>query len=332
MEIWATFDFYREVWQINPFNPKNNSNYDYQRTDLIDSVPTHPIFSDNPFFTSIPSHRNNMRLLEFQQKFVDKLLSYALNYDHVLYCMDNETSVTSSWGAFWSTYLKKRAREEGKQIYCTEMWDPWDLNHISHRESFDHPELYEFVEISQNNHQVGEKHWSNGLHQIARLKALDNLRPVTNIKIYGSDQGRHGGSNQDAMEKFFRALLFGASSARFHRPPSGIGLSREAQQVIRSMRTVLDQVSFFEMVPLDVLTAREENEAYVRGLPGKEYVIYFTRGGSVHIAEEGKWNLSWREVLADQTLTQEEVLVKNHSLELTCPGDGQWLLILKKAK
>jgi hypothetical protein len=28
IEIWATFDFYRENWLVNPYNPKNNINYD----------------------------------------------------------------------------------------------------------------------------------------------------------------------------------------------------------------------------------------------------------------------------------------------------------------
>jgi hypothetical protein len=39
-----------------------------------------------------------MALLQYQQAFVDKLLSHTLEFDHVLYCIDNETSVTSQWG------------------------------------------------------------------------------------------------------------------------------------------------------------------------------------------------------------------------------------------
>ncbi len=27
LEIWATFDFYRDPWNLNPFNPVNNINY-----------------------------------------------------------------------------------------------------------------------------------------------------------------------------------------------------------------------------------------------------------------------------------------------------------------
>ncbi len=330
IEIWATFDFYRDFWEINPFNPKNNSSYDSQRTELKDTVPTHPIYADNPFFTSIPAHRNNMKLLEYQQKYVDKILSYSLAYDHILYCMDNETSVTASWGAFWSTYLKKRAREINKTIYCTEMWDPWDLNHISHRESFDHPELYEFVEISQNNHQRGEEHWRNGLSQIERLKLLDNLRPVTNIKIYGADGGRHGGGDQDAMEKFFRAILFGASSARFHRPTSGIGMSADALSVIRSMRTVLTRVPFFEMEPLDMLFGKEENEAYIRGIVDQTYLVYFTNGGEVQIAADGEWQLEWIEVLGTKKQSSHTALASAGKINVDCPSDGQWLLVAKK--
>lgn len=333
IEMWATFDFYRDFWELNPYNPKNNSSYDGERTELPDTVITHPVYADNPFFTSIPSHRNNMKLLHYQQRFVDKILSNTLAYDHILYCMDNETSVTSAWGAFWATYIKKRAKEINKTIYCTEMWDPWDLNHISHRESFDHPELYAYVEISQNNHQKGEQHWHNGLQQIERLKQLDNLRPVTNIKIYGANQGRHGGNDQDAMEKFFRTVLFGASSARFHRPTSGIGLSHKAQQVLTSTRAALKKISFFEMEPIDQkeLLDKSENEAYARGNSGEEYLIYFTDGGDIQLALEGSWELEWLEVLGEDWLPVHTMDVSKGKLLLDCPGKGQWLLVLRKA-
>ena len=155
-------------------------------------------------------------MLGHQQKFVDKLLSYTFQYGHVLYCIDNETSVSAEWGKFWANYIKTRAREANTQpVLVTEMWDPWDLNHIAHRQSFDHPEIYSFVEISQNNHKKGQEHWDNGLRQIQRLEKRGFLRPVTNIKIYGADGGRHGGDDNDAIEKFVRNVFFGAASARF---------------------------------------------------------------------------------------------------------------------
>lgn len=207
--------------------------------------------------------------------------------------MDNETSVTSEWGKFWSVYIQKRAAEAGKKVLTTEMWDPWDLNHLSHRESFDHPEVYSFVEISQNNHQRGQRHWDRGLAQISRLAKAGNLRPVTNIKIYGSNSGKHGGNDQDAVEKFVRAVLFGSASARFHRPASGLGLSPKAQKAIKSVRMISESMDFFNARPYQqALSACTENEAFCRAIPGKEYVVYFPQSGEVQldlIAYRGKF-------------------------------------------
>ena len=284
VEIWATFDFYRENWDINPFNPKNNSTYTAERTKLPLEVPTHPTYCDNPFFWSIPSHQNNMPLLNYQQAFVDKLLSYSLEFDNVLYCIDNETSVTSEWGRFWSEYIQKKAAEQGKVVYVTEMWDPWDLDHISHRESFDHPELYSFVEISQNNHQRGQNQWDNGLRQIERLRKAGNLRPVNNIKTYGNDLGRHGGGTHNGIQSFIRSTLFGSAAVRFHRPISGLGLGDTAQVVIHSMRMATDGIDFFNAEPHnELLSQREENEAYCRAVPGKDYLVYFPDAGTVEL-------------------------------------------------
>ncbi|MCB0853621.1 MAG: hypothetical protein KDD63_15455, partial [Bacteroidetes bacterium] len=121
IEVWATFDFYRDNWTVNPFNPKNNRNYTAERTKLPEEVKTHPTRTDNPFFWSVPSQHHNIPVLQFQQAFVDKLLSHSLKYDHILYCIDNETSVTASWGQFWSEYIRKKGKELGKKVAITEM-------------------------------------------------------------------------------------------------------------------------------------------------------------------------------------------------------------------
>jgi hypothetical protein len=323
VEIWATFDFYRENWALNPFNPQNNINYTTERTKLPADVKTHPVYCDNPFFWSVPSHENNMPVLDYQQRFVDKLLSYALAYDHVLYCIDNETSVTSEWGKFWSEYIRKKAAEQGKIIHVTEMWDPWDLDHISHRESFDHPEIYSFVEISQNNHQRGQNHWDNGLRQIEKLRLAGNLRPVNNVKTYGSDQGRHGGGTHNGIQKFIRSTLFGSAAVRFHRPTSGLGLGDTAQAVIQAVREATDRINFFNAAPHnELLLQREENEAYCRAVPGKEYLVYFPEAGEVEIdltAAGPGLVLQQLEILSGrwETLSLEE---QAGSLTLKSPG------------
>jgi len=332
VEIWATFDFYRDNWDVNPFNPKNNLNYTAERTKLPIEVPTHPVYCDNRFFWSVPDHDNNMPVLEYQQRFVDQLLSHTFRHGNVLYCMDNETSVTAAWGRFWSTYVKKKAAEAAVVVETTEMWDPWDLDHISHRESFDHPETYSFVDISQNNHQRGQAHWDNGLRQIERLKQAGNLRPVTSVKTYGADGGRHGGDTNEAVAKFIRSALFGSAAVRFHRPPSGIGLSETAQAVIRSVRELSDRMAWFDADPHnDLLGDRKDNEAYCRARPGHEYAVYFPDGGGVTLdlgALSGDASLVWLEVL-EKRWTEPDPIGGGRPAPLEAPGPGHWIALVQ---
>ncbi len=332
IELWATFDFYRANWEVNPFNPKNNVNYNVERVHLPIEVNSHPIMTENNFFWSVPSQESNLKLLEHQQKYIDKLLSYSLKYPNILYCMDNETSVTSEWGKFWSLYIKKVAKEHGKQILTTEMWDPHSLDHAAHRETFDHPEIYDFVDISQNNHNVGDTHWNNGLKQINRLKANNMLRPVTNVKIYGNDGGRHK-TTQNAIESFVRNVLFGAASARFHRPTSGQGLNEKAQHLIKSMRSYVDKSDFFNGIPSNfLLSNRTENEAFCRAIEGREYAIYFPDGGEVDLKtniENGEISIEWLNILSSEWSETMQLTINNSKVTIRTPEKGNWFAYLK---
>ena len=64
------------------------------------------------------------------------------------------------------------------------MFDPHDLTDPLYNSVIDHGELYDFVEIAQNNHQQGQLHYDRILGVRARLAA--HRRPMTNVKIYGA--------------------------------------------------------------------------------------------------------------------------------------------------
>lgn len=334
IEIWATFDFYRDIWDVNPFNPKNNKNYDEKRSKLPVEVATHPTYTENNFFRSVPSQMSLFRVLEYQQKFVDKLLEHSLKYDHVLYCMDNETSVTAEWGKFWSEYIKKVARETaGKTVYTTEMWDPWDLSHVAHWATFDHPETYDFVDISQNNHNKGQLHWDNGYKQIMRIKNSGTVRPVNNVKVYGANGNKFGHNNQDGMERFIRNVFLGTASTRFHRPDSGLGLNDTAQAVIQSMRMFTDAYDHFRAEPMmKLLSGCEENVAYCRALPGAAYAVYFTNGGEVQLdisAIKGAAQVQWLNVLQAEWTDPVPIEVGKQA-PLQAPDKGNWFALIRQ--
>jgi hypothetical protein len=295
-------------------------------------VPSHPTWTENNFFWSIPNQENNLIVLGYQQKFIDKILSYALKYNNVLYCMDNETSVTSEWGKFWSAYIKQVAREHGKEIFTTEMWDPWNLDHVVHRETLDHPEIYEFGDISQNNHNAGDRHWENGIAQIARLKQNGHLRPLNNVKVYGNDGGRHQ-TTQNAIESFVRNVLLGAASTRFHRPTSGQGLNATAQHIIESMRSYVESADFFNAQPAnDLLLDRATDEAYCRAIKNQEYAIFFPKGGQVSLDIEVKIkdiSIRWLDLQKSQWSERPAEVTEMNKIIVKSPEGGNWLAFIK---
>ncbi|MGB3777899.1 MAG: hypothetical protein WA960_06045 [Tunicatimonas sp.] len=335
VEVWATFDFYRDNWAVNPFNPDNNINYDPARSKLPTEVPTHPIYTENNFFRSVPTQMSLFKVLEYQQKFVDKLLLYTLKYDHVLYCMDNETSVSADWGRFWSNYIKKAAQETAeKTVYTTEMWDPWDLNHVAHRETFDHPEVYDFVDISQNSHLQGQAHWDGGYRQIQRIHQSDQPRPVNSIKVYGTTGNKFGHTTQDGIERFVRNVLLGVAAVRFHRPDSGLGLGDTARAVIESMRMLTDAYPHFTGNPdLSTIKQRPANAAYGRKTDNM-LVLYYPAGGGLEVdlsSLGGELTIRWLDVSNAQW--SAPLSVQGGALvQLESPEAGNWIALIQKTR
>ncbi len=221
-EIWATWSYYmkwdaeEDLWALHPFNPNKNSNYTAAESGLPTSINFRPYNTAyptryHPFFWTVPKEENNTVVLKYQQRFVDQLLSYSLKYPNVLYCMDNETTVTPEWGWYWSNYIKAAAGQQGKTVHTTEMWASTDLSHARHDASFDYPGVYSYVDISQNNWNKGQEHWNN--IQTQRDRISSDVRPLNNVKVYGK--------NKDGIDRFWRNVFGGCASTRFHRPLSG---------------------------------------------------------------------------------------------------------------
>ncbi len=96
------------AWDRNPFNPKNNINYSEAASGLSQIFRSNGYSIINPFFnTTLPlvypfDFEIDLVVLGYQKKFVDKLLSISLNFDHVLYVIDNETNADPKWSLYWS--------------------------------------------------------------------------------------------------------------------------------------------------------------------------------------------------------------------------------------
>jgi hypothetical protein len=218
-------------------------------------------------------------------------------------------------------------------VFVTEMWDNWNLKSEEHRRTFDHPELYDFVDVSQNNHQKRQVHWDN--FQWVRRHLAANPRPINTVKTYGVDGNKFGHSDQDGLERVWRHVLGGAASVRFHRPDSGLGLSPKARAALRSIRLLEAHVKIWDLQPREEgLSDREPNEAYLAEAPGQALVVCFTDGGNVGLDlkdRPGPWLLQWLDTSQAQ-LSEARPAGGTSILELNPPGKGIWLAILTHAR
>ncbi|QDT09639.1 hypothetical protein [Planctomycetes bacterium K23_9] len=330
IEIWDRFDYVDQKgpdrWQIHPYNPRNNVNYTYDESGFAPRYPDHPGANKQPFFFTTPKQRNNVVVLKHQQRFVNKLLDHSLKFGHVLYCMDNETNGQEEWGRYWAQFVKQRAAKENKTIFATEMWDNWNLADEEHKRTFDHPELYDFVDVSQNNHNKGQKHWDNFLH--VRKYLADQPRPMNTTKTYGATGNKFGHNDQDAIERFWRHLLAGAASIRFHRPDSGLGLNDRAVACIKAARKLESLIPLWSVEPADdLLSQRDANEAYVAAKSGGSCAVYLPAGGEVELdlaATRGPLTVHWININTGEFGARKKV-TGGGLVKLSSPGTDNWV-------
>jgi len=328
VEIWAFHDFNKGHWEKNPWRPANNTSYDSSNTTLKEFYGNIGKVSHDFFFT-VPKLNNDGLVLAYQQKFIDKILSHSLRYGHVLYCMTNEIhpQFSPEWGWYWSEYIKDKAAADRK-VETTEMYWEIDLKKPQQRASLDRPDVFSFFEASQNSAKMGQQNWDN--LQFAHHYLEEKPRPINHVKIYGSDTSTWKGStDRHASECFWRNIIGGSASSRFHRPPYGMGLGQKAQAHIKSMRLLTANLDFVNAVPDSrsrLLSNRSGNEAYLSYIPRKQYAVYFPNGGSVDLdlsEAAGQYVMKWL-YIAQSRWAREETLEGGGTVTLSPPGTGHW--------
>ncbi|UCG47244.1 MAG: hypothetical protein JSU94_17350 [Phycisphaerales bacterium] len=338
IEVWDRFDFAQEQWQNSPWRPANNVNYTVEQSGLANDYPA-PAWRDRqPFFHTIPGmarYRKQYDLVRgHQERFVAKMLSYSLAYPNVLYCMNNETSTPPQWGRYWMSFIERAAGEQGVEVYVTDMfddvWKPQTSGKL--KQAFDDPKVYEFMDISQvNSRTFNEAHWVN-LMWIFEQAAKRRARPLNCTKIYSDGQTSWGsGTPVDGVERFWRNLIAGCASCRFHRPGGGIGLNETAKACIRAARKAEQLVSLWEVEPrMDLLSSRGQDEAYLAAKAGEKYLLFLTDGGSVGLnlkGRQGKLQVRWIDVATGNWGASASV-DGGGTATVAAPGKGPWVAVI----
>jgi len=311
LTLWDWFDLSGDDvygrFAIHPLNPENNINWE-------------PGTIENAWdYYGGSIHQNNQSVLDYQQRFIGKLISITSQYGHVLYNLGNESQLDDAWDTHWAAFIKETAREHGRDIHVTSMLFAPDA---SVRRVMTNRDLYTFIDVSQNNQDalgpVGKKHWENLVFWRKMIAMNDEgPMPINNEKVYGNGVGTNtaAGTEKEAVERFWRNVFGGAASTRFHRPAHrggdfywGIGLSERAEQTLRAVNMFLDEFDLFNAEPYENCeTVGNSVDSYCLANMGKQYAVYFPGGrATVHLDPwvhanrvAIKWldvvNLSWSE-------------------------------------
>jgi hypothetical protein len=350
IEVWDRFDFSTQSWETSPWNPGKNVNYTYEQTGFAFRYPKHSSQDLQPFFHSIEGMLRYSgkldRIRMYQEAFTAKMLSYSLAYGHVLYCMDNETSTPAPWGQYWIRFIKAKAAEQGVTVCTTDMFDDaFRAEKAEHTPLiFNDAEHYMFADISQvNSRNYDQMHW-DALQWLLQQINKKHPRPSNHTKIYGSGYYTFGtGGPEDGVERFWRNILGGSASARFHRPDSGNGLNDLAKASIKAARILGGLIKFWDITPqLNLLSDRESNEAYLAAKPGESYALYFTNGGSVGLdlsGASGAFDVTWISVSMGVTTQSSaaggyrkmsKTLQGGRIATLSAPYKGGWVVAIVK--
>ena len=164
---------------------------------------------------------------------------------------------------------------------------------------------------------------------------------MTNIKVYGGGDMSTFRKRRPTIHRFCEFVCAGRSAVRFHRPVRngeyGMGLNPAAQACLRAVRHFCDLIEPWRCEPdLDLLSDREEKEAYALANPGVAYGILMTGSygdGKVTLdttGHSGAYGMIWMNLETGQTQTVESVFAANE-VGITMPTEGSrygWLVAL----
>ena len=330
---------YNTGWNCHPWNPDRNTSYTSQDSGLPGGSYTggnHPLWYCVPELSHDPAAPGAV-VLETLKNYVDKVLDITFKYGNVLYQIENETLEPLEFGAYWTNYIKDKAESEGKNVFVTNQARENELNNPRQQE-IRRSSKYDFYDFSQNwegsDYDAYYNNWLAAKEDIADEKTETDMKPLTAVKLYGGSLGWTGGSIR-GITHFWVSLFAGAASARFHRPPSGIGINADAQAHIKSARMLFNEFNVFTSEPNNsLLSNRSYNEAWCLAEIGKQYAVYFRDGGSVEIdmsEASGDFEVKWLKI-EESEWSATFTISGGGKQTLSAPSTGQkWVaLILKK--
>jgi hypothetical protein len=104
---------------------------------------------------------------------------------------------------------------------------------------------------------------------------------------------------------------------------------------VKAAREIEKEVKFWEVEPNNnLLSEREENEAYLATKSGEMYVVFFPDEGEVKLNftdVSSEFDLKWMNVRKGEWYSKKEVK-GGEMLTLSAPGKNEWVAVITKSK
>jgi hypothetical protein len=336
IELWDMHDWFNKRWDEQAFNPINNINYSDIESGLPVRIEFGPLYgqaNEHPFFQSHISEKRMDIVLSYQENFIKKIIETSINYPNVLYCINNESAIDTSWSYYWLGFTREISAKIKKMIYIGDML-MIPSSHIITDKKFD------FADISQTasnlyrprESNVGEGHMETVIKEVDRI--ISNPAPLNSVKQYGGDIIPWSRGANEGVERCWRSIFGGQAGVRFHRPPAGQGLNEIAQANIKSLRIITDHFDLKNILSHQKLShlflRRNLNDAYLMGNEGKVLAVFFTNAGNdveLDISSlGGKVSVKW--INTKKAEWESEEYHKGNQIQLIKPDRGQWVALV----
>jgi hypothetical protein len=315
------------AWNMHPFNPRNNINYDSSILPDTTSV------CNAPFYSTIPSVSDIPEVLDLQKHYVDHLLTLVSGYPNVLISIANESRAHLEWSRFWAEYVRGRSPQMmiGEMPSTNRKDGGGECDYLLNPMTLSTDPLYDYVDISQgvSGHEFGGdalRQALEGSKRIAEYRAAMKVAGTERPLIVSKDytRGPDGGTLV-----FWSRFVGGAASARFHRPAAGNPESMIIFQheMARNLGSFIAQIPFWQMdIHPEVITGLPDGAgANVLADPGSHYVIQLIGGNegeklSLQLSR-GTWIINWTDPFSGTVYANYEI--KNSSekiIELDIQG------------
>lgn len=319
LTLWDQHDFVAKNWTGQFWNP-NNNNIGLEGSEL---------YNGNDFFNVV--RERNALVLPYQIKYVEKVLTCSLLYDHVFYNISNEGWAGLEWETYWAAFIHSEAKKANTRVQVTSMEHGPQLSVDA---VLKYPELFSYVEISQNNNYStgyrGVSHYRHILDWRRQIEDTNGPRPFMNEKIYGGPgQQTAFSSETDAIRRFWRNVFAGCASVRFHRPNGGLGLNETARSQLRCLNTLNQSIQLTTTSP-DLVIESSVEEAYCLASSPGEFALYLPDGGAVTlVVSDGSYELRAMDIASASWKDPSEIQSTGQTLALDFPSGETSLVWLR---